>query len=211
MSSLGPGVTTWAFFAFWALRQRQQERAAQRLRPQAGEPQLWARTRARSAATGGREPKLWGRKPRCRTRPAGGAAESWTTSQGRLRTRSARSSVGAKPALQTRSRLACGFRKAPPGATPNRIAGRRGRGAGDAQAIRHGWHEKAACQPAQRCPQGRPQAAGAPTSRPQGGAVAEGLPRREVQARQGVLRSKTTQGAQALRRTSVGSAEGFAC
>lgn len=52
---------------------------------------------------------------------------------------------------------------------------------------------------------------GAPTSRPQGGAVADTPVRREVQARQGVLHSKTTQGAQALRRTDVGSAEGFAC
>lgn len=58
---------------------------------------------------------------------------------------------------------------------------------------------------------GSPQARWERPRATQGGAVAEGLPRREVQARQGVLHSKTTQGAQALRRIGVGSAEGFAC
>ena len=66
-------------------------------------------------------------------------------------------------------------------------------------------------QKAQAPRRGRRRRGGAPTSRPQGGAVADTPVRREVQARQGVLRSKTTQGAQALRRIGVGSAEGFAC
>lgn len=122
MSSLGPGVTTWAFFAFAnrfgvrfsgvsALRRehaaqtgrvkspRERSAVAGRAAP-AGEPLHGPRRRSRSAAKCRRGAGKWGRQPRCRTRPAGGATESWTTSQGRLRTRSDRSSVGAKPALR---------------------------------------------------------------------------------------------------------------
>lgn len=50
--------------------------------------------------SGRRETAKWGgRKPRSRQPPGGGAVKSWTTSQGRTRTRSARSLMGAKPAL----------------------------------------------------------------------------------------------------------------
>lgn len=50
-------------------------------------------------ATGDREPHLWGRQPRSRRQPGGGADESSRTSQGRLRTRFGWSSLGATPAL----------------------------------------------------------------------------------------------------------------
>lgn len=105
-----------------------------------------------------------------------------------------------------------GFEKRP-SRGPRRTAGRVG-GGGTLVATRpqgQGDMRKLHVRPRKRPLGGRRRRGGAPTSRPQGGAVAEGLPRREVQARQGVLCSKTTQGAQALRRTGVGSAEGFAC
>ena len=53
-----------------------------------------------------------------------------------------------------------------------------------------GRHEKAACPPAQRWPRGQAEGRGSAHEPPQDGAVAESLLQREVQTRQGVLRSK---------------------
>lgn len=120
--------------------------------------------------------------------------------------------MGAKPALPNPLGGGhAGFEKRP-ATGPRRTAARSGGGRTlVATSLLAGRHEKAACPPTQWWPQGQAVGRGSAHEPPQGGAVAESLLRREVQARQGVLRSKTTQGAQALRRTGVGSAGGFAC